>query len=361
MLRERGQRHDVERARARRREHDERRRAVLVGAQPVGDRHAPAVAGHEAGEAEPQHRRREVVADAVLVLEELGRDDRADEMRSDAAGVRTAAAVAEEARHRVAAARLERPAEDVAFGHGRSITRGAGRGGGMTVADCDDRLTYTTADGDQPFPGMRRADTVGGRPDAEGPRRRKRRREPLMHLGRLLLRVAVGEVFVVHGSQKLFGKFGGYGLEGTGGFFESLGLRPGRRHALAAGLTETAGGSMLVLGLATPAAAAGLTAVMITALRTAVWKDGVKPATGEFEVLLAAAALALADIGPGPLSLDAARGRERSAPAWALAAPRAGAAGAATGIAAGRRQPPPAAQPAEATPAQAATAGAQPQ
>lgn len=179
-----------------------------------------------------------------------------------------------------------------------------------------------------------------------------------MQLGRLLLRVTVGEVFVVHGSQKLFGAFGGYGPEGTGQFFESLGLRPGKRNALAAGMTEVGGGALMVLGLATPAAAAGLTAVMLTALRTAVWKDGVKPATGEFEVLLAAAALALADVGPGDLSLDAALGRERHGPGWALAALAAGAAGSAIAIEMGRRQPQAPPQP-EATPAQAATAGAQ--
>jgi putative oxidoreductase len=179
-----------------------------------------------------------------------------------------------------------------------------------------------------------------------------------MQLGRLLLRVTVGEVFVVHGSQKLFGAFGGYGPEGTGGFFESLGLRPGKRNAVAAGITETAGGALFALGLATPLAAAGLTAVMITALRTAIWKDGIKPATGEFEVLLAATALAIADIGPGDLSLDAALGQERHGAGWALAALGAGAAGSAIAIEVARRQPQPPPQP-EATPAEAATAGAQ--
>jgi putative oxidoreductase len=170
-----------------------------------------------------------------------------------------------------------------------------------------------------------------------------------MQLGRLLLRVTVGEVFVVHGSQKLFGAFGGHGPEGTGQFFDSLGLRPGKRNALAAGGTETVSGTLLILGLATPAAAAGLTAVMLTALRTAIWKEGPKPATGEFEVLLAGAALTLADIGPGPWSLDAARGRERQGPGWALAALAAGAAGSALAVAAGRREPQPPAPP-EATP-----------
>jgi len=179
-----------------------------------------------------------------------------------------------------------------------------------------------------------------------------------MQLGRLLLRAVVGEVFVVHGTQKLFGWFGGYGPAGTGQFFESVGLRPGRRNAVAAGVTETTGGVLIAAGLATPAAAAGLTAVMITALRTVIWKDGIKPATGEFEMLLAAAALALADIGPGPWSLDAALGRERHGLGWALAALGAGAAGSAMAIEAGRRQPQPPAE-SEARPAEAAGAGQQ--
>jgi putative oxidoreductase len=160
-----------------------------------------------------------------------------------------------------------------------------------------------------------------------------------MKLAPLLLRTTVGATFVVHGTQKLFGWFGGYGPDGTGEFFESLGLRPGRRQALAAGATEAGCGALLACGLATPAAASGLTAVMVTALRTAIWKDGIKPATGEFEVLLAAVALALAEQGPGPWSLDAALGRERTGPGWALAALAAGTAGSTLAIAAGRRAP----------------------
>src|SRR3954468_2815685 len=159
-----------------------------------------------------------------------------------------------------------------------------------------------------------------------------------MDLGRLLLRLTIGTTFAVHGSQKLFGWFGGYGPDGTGQFFESLGLRPGKRHAVAAGATEAGCGVLIAAGLATPAAAAGLTAVMITALRTAVWKDGVKPATGEFEVLLADAALALAAIGPGAMSRDPPLGRERKGPGWALAALAAGAAGSTAAIEIGRRQ-----------------------
>jgi len=170
-----------------------------------------------------------------------------------------------------------------------------------------------------------------------------------MDLARLLVRLTIGGTFFVHGTQKLFGWFGGSGPEGTGQFFESLGLRPGRRNALAAGSTETGCGVLVALGLATPLAAAGLSAVMITALRTAVWNEGFKPATGEHEVLLAAAALALTETGPGAPSLDSALGVERSGPAWVLAALGAGAAGSAMAISMGRRQPAPApAAPAEA-------------
>ena len=52
-----------------------------------------------------------------------------------------------------------------------------------------------------------------------------------MDLGRTALRLVIGPLFVGHGTQKLFGWFGGHGLEGTGAFFEKLGLRPGKRHA----------------------------------------------------------------------------------------------------------------------------------
>ncbi len=148
-----------------------------------------------------------------------------------------------------------------------------------------------------------------------------------MNLGRLVLRLVIGGTFFVHGTQKLFGWFGGYGPDGTGQFFESVGLRPGRKHAVAAGATEASCGALMAAGLATPAAAAGLTAVMITALRTVIWKDGVKPATGEFELALAAGALALAETGPGSPSLDRALGFEHRGSGWVLAAAAAGAAG----------------------------------
>jgi putative oxidoreductase len=152
-----------------------------------------------------------------------------------------------------------------------------------------------------------------------------------MKIGRLLLRLTVGGFFVGHGTQKLFGWFGGHGLEATGGFFEQLGLRPGKRHATAAGLAEAGGGALLAVGLATPVAASLITATMLTAIQRVHLSKGPWASDGgyEYNVVLIAAALALAEVGPGELSLDAALGTERSGPGWALAALLAGAAGAA--------------------------------
>jgi putative oxidoreductase len=151
-------------------------------------------------------------------------------------------------------------------------------------------------------------------------------------LGRLVLRLVVGGLFVGHGLQKLRGWFGGAGLEQTGGFFESLGLRPGRRHALAAGTAEAAGGAMLALGLATPLAVASLIAVMSTAVRKVHLQNGIWVSNGGFEynaVLIAALTL-LAETGPGRLSLDAAFGIEKRGVRWGLAALTGGAVASAT-------------------------------
>jgi putative oxidoreductase len=155
-------------------------------------------------------------------------------------------------------------------------------------------------------------------------------------LGRLLLRATVGSIFIEHGTQKLFGWFGGHGPSGTGQFFESLGLRPGRRNAIVAGIAEAGGGALLVLGFATPAAASAVGSVMVTALRTAIWRDEIKVGTGGYEVLLLANAVAIADSGPGPLSLDALLGWERRGARWAAAALGGALAGSALAIAAGR-------------------------
>src|ERR1700759_4042754 len=112
-----------------------------------------------------------------------------------------------------------------------------------------------------------------------------------MGLGRLILRVTVGAIFVEHGTQKLLGWFGGAGPDGTGTFFESIGLRPRGPRAALGGGREGGGG-----------------------VRRAGWPKGIRVGTGGYEMLLALAALAVAEEGPGPLSLDAALRQERSGP-----------------------------------------------
>jgi putative oxidoreductase len=153
----------------------------------------------------------------------------------------------------------------------------------------------------------------------------------MRNLGRLLLRASVGGFFIGHGTQKLFGWFGGHGLEGTAAFFEQLGMRPGKRNALAAGLAEAGGGAALLVGAATPLAASALTATMLTAVHRVHLKNGPWSTNGgyEYNAVLIAAVLTLAETGPGPLSVDAARGAEHTGGAWALAALLAGVAGAA--------------------------------
>ncbi len=151
-----------------------------------------------------------------------------------------------------------------------------------------------------------------------------------MKLARLFLRLTIGGLFVGHGTQKLFGWFGGHGLDGTGQFFESLGMAPGRRNAVAAGVAEAGGGAALALGLATPLAASALTATMLTAISRVHAKNGPWVSQGgyEYNLVLIAAVLALTEVGPGKLSLDAAVGTERSGAGWAMAAAAVGVAGA---------------------------------
>lgn len=162
-----------------------------------------------------------------------------------------------------------------------------------------------------------------------------------MKLGRTLARVMIGALFVGHGTQKLFGWFGGSGREGTGGYFESIGLRPGKLQATAAGAAEAGGGLLLAVGLATPLGAAALSGVMLTAIRRVHWRNGVWVTSGGFEynAVLLAALLAIAEEGPGPWSADAALGIERHGVAWALAALGVGAVGAELAAASGAASP----------------------
>ena len=124
-------------------------------------------------------------------------------------------------------------------------------------------------------------------------------------LGLLALRVGVGGTLVAHGAQKLFGWFGGAGLEQTGKMFEQLGFRPGQANAIAAGLGEAGGGALLAVGLATPGASAAVAGTMIVASSMHV-DNGFFGSKGGFEypALLGWSAAALALTGPGALSLD---------------------------------------------------------
>jgi putative oxidoreductase len=152
-----------------------------------------------------------------------------------------------------------------------------------------------------------------------------------MKVGRLLLRAAVGGFFIGHGTQKLFGWFGGSGLKNQASQFENMGLKPGIVHAGAAGAAETLGGAGVLLGYRTPLASASLVSVMLTAINRVHLKNGPWAHKGgyEYNVVLAAAAVALAESGPGVLSLDALRGKEKVGAKWGIFSLVAGAAGAA--------------------------------
>jgi putative oxidoreductase len=162
-----------------------------------------------------------------------------------------------------------------------------------------------------------------------------------MKLGLALLRLVVGSLFMGHGLQKLLGWFGGSGLAGTAAGFESLGLRPGRAHAAAAGAGETAGGALIAAGLFTPLGGSLLSGTMITAIRKVHGANGPWAADGgyEYNLVLLAAVLALADLGPGEWSLDHALGIRRAGPGWALAQLAAGAVGSLAATAISDRQP----------------------
>jgi putative oxidoreductase len=150
--------------------------------------------------------------------------------------------------------------------------------------------------------------------------------------GLLIIRLVLGVLLFAHGSQKLFGWFGGYGLEGTGGFFESIGHKPGRRMALVAGASEAIGGLLLVLGLLTPLGAAMVLGTMIVAAVSVHAPQGLWATNGGYELPLinALVALGLAFTGAGRWSLDNAfdipwtRGAGTGIWALALAAAAAG-------------------------------------
>jgi putative oxidoreductase len=164
-----------------------------------------------------------------------------------------------------------------------------------------------------------------------------------MELGILLIRITVGLTLAAHGAQKLFGWFGGYGLAGTAQWLESVGFRPGHRHAVMAGVVEVAGGLLLAVGAFNPVAAALVASVMIVAAVTAHLKNGFFLQSGGFEynLVLGAVAIAIAFTGPGTLSVDGLAGYASGGPLAGVAALGIAAAGATFQLAS-RRLPQPA-------------------
>lgn len=124
----------------------------------------------------------------------------------------------------------------------------------------------------------------------------------------LALRLPVGIIFMAHGSQKLFGWFGGYGLEGTGQWMASIGLEPGYLMALLAGSGEFFGGLALLIGLLTRPAALVAAFTMIVAILTVHIGNGLFMSNNgyEFGLALLAASISLLISGGGNLSADKA-------------------------------------------------------
>ena len=165
-----------------------------------------------------------------------------------------------------------------------------------------------------------------------------------MELGLLLLRLTVGLTLAAHGAQKLFGWFGGPGLDVTGHGLSALGFHPGRRHALMAGLVEAGGGLLLAFGLLTPVAAAIVFSVMLVAGVSVHVRQGFFITSGgyEYTMVLGVAGLTVAFTGPGALSLDALLGLTMSGAFWGVAALVVGLAGGAIQLA--QRRPAPSLQ-----------------
>lgn len=122
----------------------------------------------------------------------------------------------------------------------------------------------------------------------------------------LVLRIPVGIIFIAHGAQKLFGWFGGYGLEGTGQFMASIGLNPGYLMALLAGGAEFFGGIALLIGLLVRPASAVLAITMLVAIFTVHFSNGLFMSNNGYEYALAllAVTVSLAISGAGCWSVD---------------------------------------------------------
>jgi putative oxidoreductase len=142
-----------------------------------------------------------------------------------------------------------------------------------------------------------------------------------MDMALLILRVVIGLVVAGHGAQKLFGWFGGGGIEATSGFLGgALRFRPGRFWAVSSGLAETGGGLLLALGFLSPLGSAGVAAAMLTAIFSVHWSKGLWNSNGGIELPLTnlAVAVAVGIAGPGRYSLDNLLGTTLPEPATGL-------------------------------------------
>ncbi|NQX69500.1 DoxX family protein [Paenibacillus alba] len=128
-----------------------------------------------------------------------------------------------------------------------------------------------------------------------------------MALGLLIIRLVIGLTFAAHGTQKLFGWFGGYGPKGTGGFFESIGIKPGVLMAVLAGLAEIGGGLLFAAGLWTTLGAILIVLTMLIAIIKVHGKNGFWVTSNgiEYNLILIAIAVGVALIGAGEYSIDA--------------------------------------------------------
>ena len=146
-------------------------------------------------------------------------------------------------------------------------------------------------------------------------------RSSRLDAGLLALRLGVGATLMAHGTQKLFGWFGGGGVEGTTGAMQAMGFHPPKQSAVMAGLGETGGGALLALGLATPVGGAAAASTMLAA--GSVHRPAgffVMGGGYEYSAVLALTGTALAVAGPGRYSLDAATGDRLNRPWMATTA-----------------------------------------
>lgn len=164
----------------------------------------------------------------------------------------------------------------------------------------------------------------------------------MMDLGFLIARLVIGLLIAAHGTQKLFGWFGGHGLKATGEFFGKLGFQPGRLYATSAGLGELVSGLLIALGFLGPVGPAILLAVMIVAAISVHWRNGLFATSNgiELPLLYGTAAVRFALAGPGRYSLDSLLGTHVEwTPALIWAALAVGLAGGIANLAL-RREPP---------------------